>query len=122
VVHFAYLEDFDTVRTDKHGIARWHGHSLLISSAFPQELLGLEAIAPDACLVHFWSDPVPWTPSQAERDEGQRSDGLTTEEKQELTRLRRENKALREEREILKRAAAWFVRETGSIPSWSSSS
>jgi len=36
---------------------------------------------------------------QAERDEGQRTDGLTSEEKQELTRLRRENKALREERE-----------------------
>ena len=37
-------------------------------------------------------------------------------------RLRRENKTLREEREILKKAAAWFAKETGSIPSKDSSS
>jgi transposase len=39
-----------------------------------------------------------------------------------LRRLRRENKTLREERDILKKAAAWFARETGSIPSTDSSS
>ena len=55
--------------------------------------------------------------AQAERDAGQRSDGLTTDERTELQRLRRENATLREEREILKKAAAWFARETGSIPS-----
>lgn len=44
---------------------------------------------------------------QAEIDEGQRTDGLTSEEKQELARLRRENKRLRLEREILAKAAAW---------------
>jgi transposase len=59
---------------------------------------------------------------QAARDEGQRTDGVTSEEKAELARLRRENKALREEREILKKAAAWFARETGSVPSGSSNS
>lgn len=53
---------------------------------------------------------------QAGLDGGQRSDGLTTDEREELRRLRRENKILREEREILKKAAAWFARETGSIP------
>jgi len=59
---------------------------------------------------------------QADRDEGRRSDGLTTDERTELQRLRRENATLREEREILKKAAAWFARETGSIPSGSSHS
>jgi transposase len=60
--------------------------------------------------------------AQADRDAKRRSDGLTTDEKQELARLRRENKALREEREILKKAAAWFARESGSVPSGSSNS
>lgn len=46
--------------------------------------------------------------AQADRDAKRRSDGLTTDDKQELARLRRENKALREEREILKKAAAWL--------------
>jgi transposase len=59
---------------------------------------------------------------QAEVDRGQRQDGLTSDEKQELNRLRRENKQLRIEREILAKAAAWFARETGSIPNESSSS
>jgi transposase len=59
---------------------------------------------------------------QAERDSGKRSDGLTSEEKAELARLRRENRTLREERTILAKAAAWFARETGKIPSGSSSS
>ncbi len=59
---------------------------------------------------------------QADRDEGRRPDGLTTEERTELQRLRRENGALREEREVLKKAAAWFARETGTIPDGSSNS
>ena len=60
---------------------------------------------------------------QADRDEGRRTDGrLTTDERQEVQRLRRENARLREEREILKKAAAWFARESGSVPSGSSSS
>jgi transposase len=59
---------------------------------------------------------------QADRDAGRRSDGLTTDERAELQRLRRDNATLREEREILKKAAAWFARETGSIPSKGSDS
>jgi len=50
--------------------------------------------------------------AQADRDEGRRSDGLTTAEREEVVRLRRENKTLREEREILRKAAAWFAKET----------
>ena len=55
-------------------------------------------------------------------DEGKSSDGLTTDEQKELRRLRRENRQLREEREILKKAAAWFAQETDSVPKKSSGS
>jgi transposase len=53
---------------------------------------------------------------QADLDAGRRSDGLTSEERAELSRLRRENKRLTIENEILGKAAAWFARETNSIP------
>ena len=53
---------------------------------------------------------------QADLDDGKRSDGLTSAEREEVVRLRREVRTLREEREILKKAAAWFAQETQSIP------
>jgi transposase len=63
--------------------------------------------------------------AQADRNEGRREEaapGLTAFERDELTRLRRENKQLRLERDILSKAAAWFARETGTLPSGSSGS
>ena len=79
----------------------------------PEELA--KEFEPSAQSIRNWV-------AQAERDGGQRQDGLTTAERDELRKLRRENKILREEKEILKKAAAWFARETNSIPSKDSSS
>jgi transposase len=60
--------------------------------------------------------------AQAERDAGRRDDGLSSAERDELSRLRRENRQLRLERDILSKAAAWFARETNTIPSKDSGS
>ena len=70
---------------------------------------------PTAQTIHNWV-------KQADVDAGIRGDGLTTEDRSELRRLKRENKQLRMEREILKKAAAWFARESNSIPDQGSSS
>ncbi len=59
---------------------------------------------------------------QADRDEGRSANGLSTQEREDLQQLRRENRQLRLEREILAKAAAWFARETDSVPPKSTSS
>jgi transposase len=87
--------------------------ALVGSGRSPESLA--EEYEPSAQAIRNWL-------RQAERDEGKRGDGLTTAEKEELGRLRREVRTLREERAILAKAAAWFARETGKIPSGSSSS
>lgn len=79
----------------------------------PQQLA--KEFEPSAQAISNWV-------KQADLDEGRRDDGLTSTERDELQRLRRENRRLKEEREILKKAAAWFARETNSIPDSSSSS
>ena len=63
--------------------------------------------------------------AQADRQEGRpeaKGNGLSAAEREELARLRRENKQLRLERDILSLAAAWLARETGAIPPGSSNS
>ena len=76
----------------------------LVRSGRTPEELGRE-FEPTAQAIRNWV-------KQAELDEGMRTDGLKSEEREELTRLRRENTRLKEEREILSKAAAWFAQET----------
>jgi len=79
----------------------------------PEELA--REFEPSAQAIRIWV-------KQAALDAGARDDGLTTAEREEIRRLRREVKQLREERAILAKAAAWFARETDTIPSKGSSS
>jgi|SRR5579859_765162 len=80
---------------------------LVRSGKSPEELA--KEFEPTAQTIRNWV-------AQADRDEGRRPDGLSSAERDELSRLKRENRQLREEREILKKAAAWFARESESTP------
>jgi len=80
----------------------------------PEELA--QEFEPTAQSIRNWV-------GRAERDAGRGGNGgLTTAEREELTQLRRENRQLRLERDILSKAAAWFARETNTIPSRGSGS
>lgn len=80
---------------------------LVRSGRSPEELE--KEFEPRARTIRLWL-------RQAERDEGRRSEGLSTAEREELSQLRRENRQLKLEREILSKAAAWFARETKVVP------
>jgi len=86
---------------------------LVHAGRMPEELA--REFEPTAQAIRNWV-------RQADRDAGRREDGLTSAEREEIRRLRREVKQLRVEREILAKAAAWFARETDSIPPKPSSS
>jgi transposase len=80
---------------------------LIHAGRTPEELA--KEFEPTAQTIRNWV-------AQADRDNGQRQDGLTTAEREELRTLRREVRRLREEREILAKAAAWFAQETHAVP------
>jgi len=73
----------------------------------PEELA--REFEPTAQTIYNWV-------AQSDRDAGKRHDGLTTSEREELTRLRRKVRQLELERDILSKAAAWFARETVTVP------
>ena len=79
---------------------------------------GVEELArefePCAATIHGWI-------KQADRDDGRRTDDVSSEERDELRRLRRENRQLRQERDILAKAAAWFA-QSDAMSSRSTSS
>ena len=77
--------------------------ALVRAGRTPEDLAG--EFEPTAQSISNWV-------AQADRDAGRRTDGLTTAERTELTRLRRENRQLKVERDILSKAAAWFAQET----------
>lgn len=73
----------------------------------PEELA--KEFEPTANTIRNWA-------TQADVDEGLRAEGLTTAEQAELRQLRRKVKQLELEREILGKAAAWFARESITLP------
>lgn len=80
----------------------------LVGSGRSPESLARE-FEPTAQAIRNWV-------AQAGRDDGRSDDGLKTDERDEINRLRRENRQLKLERDILSKAAAWFARETDVIP------
>jgi transposase len=97
---FGCQEQHRTIRWSSSG--RLSGWSALRNRSIPQ--IAKELGVSDNSLRNWIN--------QAQIDQGER-EGLTTEERQELRRLRKENKVLRQEREILRKAAAFFAREDG---------
>jgi len=76
---------------------------LLLAGRTPRELA--ESLGVSEQTLRNWR-------RQAQLDRGARDDGLTSDEREELRRLRRENVRLTQERDLLKRAAAFFARGT----------
>ncbi len=94
--------------------------------AYRQQLVELVRAGRSADALAKEFDPSPQTirnwVARADRDDGKRGDGLTSQERDELRRLRRENTQLRIERESLSIATAGFARETNAVPNKGSGS
>jgi transposase len=87
------------------------------TAEFKRQIVELVRSGRTPASLHREFGPSAWTiglwVKQAARDVGQGGGGLTTAERAELARLRSENRKLKEEREILSKAAAWFATESG---------
>lgn len=80
---------------------------LVRSGRTPEDLA--REFEPTAQSISTWVKQADW-------DAGRRAHGPTSAEREELARLRRENYRLRQERDILAKAAAWFARESKASP------
>ena len=93
-----------------------HRHRRPYPREFRQQLVDLVRAgrSPEALAKEFEpsSETIRNWVKQADADDGKRSDVLTSAERDELHRLRREVKRLEVERTILSKAAAWFAKET----------
>ena len=100
--------------------------SVRYTPEFKQQMVGLVRSGRTAASLAKEFGPSAWTialwEKQDARDAGKGDGGLSTAEREELTRLRRENRRLKEEREILSKAAAWFATESGASSKRSSGS
>jgi transposase len=92
--------------------------SVRYTPEFKRQMVGLLRSGRSPGLLSKEFGPTAWTiarwDKQALRDIGKGDGGLTSAEREELSRLRRENRKLKEEREILSKAAAWFATESGT--------
>ena len=92
--------------------------SVRYTPEFKRQMVALHRAGRTASSLSKEFGPSAWTIGlwikQAARDEGQGDGGLKSAEREELTRLRRENRKLREERDILSKAAAWFATESAT--------
>lgn len=84
---------------------------------FKRQMVGLVRSGRTPASLSKEFGPSAWTiglwVKQHARDAGRGDGGLTSAEREELMQLRRENRRLKEEREILSKAAAWFATESG---------
>jgi len=68
-----------------------------------------EEFEPTATTIRNWLN-------QADRDEGKSAEGLSSDEREERRELRKKLRELKQERDILAKATAWFAREKGDVP------
>ena len=96
------------------------------TAEFKRQMVGLVRAGRSPASLSKEFGPTAWSIAlwvkQEARDSGKGDGGLSSAERAELTQLRRENRRLKEEREILSKAAAWFATESGASSKRSSGS